>query len=78
MSQIVTPSKILSQAVGHLQIGIYPWIVTDGCYPVEIMKVDEDFIEAEFFIKESIPQNNEDASISKRLLGDTSERQKLH
>lgn len=53
-------------------------MLTDGYYPNEIMRVEEDQIEGGFFIKESISQNNEEANISKRPLVNTSKKHKFY
>ena len=53
-------------------------LFTDGYYPGEVIKVQGEYIEADFLVQVSIAQMKKDSSLWKRPSMDRSERHKVH
>ena len=59
---------------GEFIIGLF----TDGYYPVEVIKVQSEYIEVDFLVQVSIAQMKKDSSLRKHPSMDRSERHKVH
>ena len=59
---------------GEFIIGLFP----DGYYPGEVIKVQSEYIEADFLVQVSIAQMKKDSSLRKHPSMDRSKRHKVH
>ena len=72
--ELKTLNTTKMRKVGECIVALF----TDGAFPGEVTNVEEDFIEADFYVKANIKQSGTSASLWKRSSIDQKENYKIH